>query len=556
MLEQLKYYDINTPGVYLSIGVVDGVVGQGEKSIGDKEEKDAGKEGHEPPSRVIGEKILAHYDVLEKPRVSIDIVEGFDGRRRYIVREPQLNNIAKKLLDEIRRKITSNVKLLDSISGIIDFDHGLEYSIKLVGRMGKRYRKRLGEEGLYRVAYYIARDFVGYGVLDPMVRDKNVEDITCNGLREPVFIFHRDFEWLESNIVFTSEDELERIVMKLALRAGQEPSVAKPIVEGVIRPEGYRVHIILDVISRRGHSFTIRKFRAEPFTIVELINRKTLDPLVAAYLWLGIEYKQGIVIYGPTGAGKTTLMNALALLLPPEYKIVTAEDTPEIMLPFHDNWVAMVTRLSSDPYIQSVTLQAQVESALRQRPDVIILGEIRSREAYSFFQAVATGHGGLTTVHAESTEVLINRLAAPPMNVPKSIIAAVRIFVFITRLQTPEGFVRKVVRVDESWGYDPEMDSIRLNHIIKWDRDRDQWYMSSRESSTLKAIADMLALSYEDVFRDLVRRATILYWAAEKNFDIVMFHTIMRRYRRDPEAVYELAKNSVGEYPIRIGGSG
>ena len=522
---------------------------------------------------VAGVRELARYSVLSRPLVVVRIIEGVGGRRRYLISEPKVSGFARRVLRKVYDAITRDVRLLEEISSIVDIDTGIDYALSLIEKIGgvrivrksgeeprgwksvfDRLLKRQaisGDEAL-AIAYYIARDFVGYGPIDPMIRDKYVEDISCNGLREPIYVFHRDFEWLESNIVFTSIDELERVVLKLALRAGQEPSLAKPVVEGVIRPEGYRVHLVMDVVSRRGHSFTIRKFRGEPFTIVELINRRTLDPMVAAYLWLAIDYKQGVVIYGPTGSGKTTLMNALALLLPPELKIVTAEDTPEISLPFHDNWMAMVTRLSSEPGVQNVTLQAQVESALRQRPDVIILGEIRAREAYSFFQAVTTGHGGLTTIHAEDTETLINRLSSPPMNVPRSSIASVKAFVFISRLYLEKTFVRKVIKIDECKGFDPITDRIELSTIIRWNRRRDEWYMTSRESSMFKSICATAALDYEELFEDFERRATVLYWAAKRNFDIVMFHTIVRRYRRDPMGVYKQAVSEVGKYPIKI----
>lgn len=559
--------------------------------------------------RFVGVRELARYRVWDKPVVMVRVIEGIDGRRRYVVEEPRLGERGRRVLEEVTRRIVRDVGLLERISSVIDFELGLgiandivneilrsglatklacswnrfwtriyrglcerEVGVKipsgkldlelvlrefqtrlclLVERVFEKLRG-LSEEEIEAIAYYVARDFVGYGRIDPLIRDKFVEDISCNGVKEPVYVFHRDYEWLETNIVFNDVEELERVVSKLALRCGQETSIAKPVIEGVIKPEGYRVNLVLDVVSRRGHAFTIRKFRAEPFTIIELVRKKTLNPLVAAYLWIAIDYKQGVVVYGPTGSGKTTLLNALALLLPPEYKIVTAEDTPEIMLPFHDNWMAMVTRLSSDPNVQSVTLQAQVEAALRQRPDVIILGEIRSREAYSFFQAVSTGHGGLTTVHAEDTETLINRLAAPPMNVPKSVIAAVKAFVFITRLSTPQGFVRKVIKIDEGVGYDPERDRVLLKPIIRWDRYRDDWYLVSRESALLKTVSDLTGLRYEDVFEDLVRRATVINWAVAKNFDLVMFHTIVRRYTRSPDEVFKQAVKEAGVYKIEV----
>ncbi|NPA97689.1 MAG: type II/IV secretion system ATPase subunit [Crenarchaeota archaeon] len=444
-------------------------------------------------------------------------------------------------------RIMGDVKLLSHFSKLTGVDEGIEEAIELLKPMAKKKLKKgvISEDELYAVAYYISRDLVGYGKIDPLLRDPHIEDITCDGVAIPIYVFHNEYEWLETNIVFTSVEELERVIRKLAHRAGVEPTFAQPIVEGVIRPEGYRLHVVLDVVSRRGHSFTIRRFREVPFTMVELIQRRMLDPALAAFLWLVAENRQGIVIYGPTGAGKTTLLNAIAMLLPPEVKIVTAEDTPEISLPFHDNWVAMTTRLSTDPYVQSVSLQAQVESALRQRPDVLILGEIRSREAYSFFQAVSTGHGGLTTVHAESVEALIRRLSSPPMSVPKSLIATARLFVGVLRLALPSGVTRRVVYVHEVEGYDPRRDSIKIKLEARWFRNEDLWKMDLKTSTSIEAIASLNALNYNDVVEDLIKRSTILWWAAMKGLDIVALHTLVRRYRRNPDEVYKKVLSEV-----------
>ncbi|MET1102301.1 MAG: type II/IV secretion system ATPase subunit [Pyrodictiaceae archaeon] len=487
--------------------------------------------------------VLASYSVFERPNVTVLIVEDKAGRRFYRVEEPLRSPYVEKAYRRLMALVTSDLRLLRSLSELEVVEEGVDFILPYAKRilrriMPRRERSRLEEEALV-TAYYVARDVVGYGPLEPLLRDPGIEDITCNGVGIPVFVFHTEYEWLTTNIVFSSEDELEKIIMKLSLKAGQEPSIATPMVEGVLRPEGYRVHIALDVVSRRGHSFTIRKFRAEPFTIVELIRRRTLDPLVAAFLWMAVQYKQGIVIYGPTGSGKTTLLNALAMLLPPEYKIVTVEDTPEIYLPFHENWTAMITRLARTDYAQNITLQAQVEAALRQRPDIIILGEIRSREAYAFFQALSTGHGGLTTIHAENADVLIRRLSSPPMNVPKSLIAATRLFVRIVRLEYKGQVLRKVIRVDETLGYDPDKDELHIGPRILWRRDDDVWYMRGKSSSLLDAIAESTLMSREELLEDLERRATVLKWAAMKNLDIAAMHDLVRRYMREPEQVYD-----------------
>ncbi len=502
-------------------------------------------------------QVLSRYLVRDEPPVVVSVVEDVDGRRFYNVEEPGLSDIGARVLERLRSRILRDMGLLRRFSSIEDFGEGIREAYALARRVLAPLRarlKRVGrsvEDEASRVAYYLARDLVGYGRLDPLIRDPHIEDISCNGLLTPVFVYHSEFEWLTSNIVFNDPAELERVVLKLGLRSGQEPSLARPVVEGILRPEGYRVHIVLDVVSRRGHSFTIRKFRAEPFTVIELVNKGTLDPGIVAMLWAAIQYKQGVVIYGPTGSGKTTLLNALAMLLPPEYKIVSIEDTPEIYLPFHDNWTAMHTRLSDMPGVQNVTLQAQVESALRMRPDVIIVGEIRSREAFAFFQALATGHGGLTTVHAESADVLIRRLASPPMNVPKSLIAATKLFVHILRLERGGRVARKVIRLDETREYDPARDEIYLDRLVQWRSREDDWVLTSPESSFVASIAELLVTSSKEVWRDLERRATVIKWLAEKDADMLELHEVVRRYMREPDKVYEEALSETSPYTYK-----
>ncbi len=503
-------------------------------------------------------RLLSEYQLWDTPRVVARILEDQFGRRFYQVLEPRLGKVGERIRARVLAQILRDRELLRRFSEIDDLAEGIREALRLARVWARIWRRAARREGLesdqvaLAAAYYVARDLVGYGRIDPLIRDPHIEDISCNGLYSPLFVYHNIYEWLTSDIVFNDPGELEQVVMKLAIRAGVEPSLARPVVEGVLRPEGYRVHIILDVVSRRGHNFTIRKFRAEPFTIVELLRTGTLEPGIAAMLWAAIQYKQGVVIYGPTGSGKTTLLNALAMLLPPEYKIVTIEDTPEIYLPFHDNWAALHTRLSDMPGVQNVTLQAQVESALRMRPDVIIVGEIRSREAFAFFQALATGHGGLTTVHAESADILIRRLASPPMNVPKSLIASAKLYVNILRIERGGEVVRRVTRVDGTEEYDPETDEVRLRRLFQWRREGDFWtYTGGRENAFIHSIADLLAVDVGHVWRDLEMRATVLRWAAEKNLDMISLHEVVRKYMRSPEAVYEEALGE-GTEPYRF----
>lgn len=485
---------------------------------------------------VVGSEILSSYSIGYNRLVSISIIEMSDGKLLYVVKEPELDNIDKRIKERVFDYILNDVGIIKRLSTFTSFDDGYSYAKDIVQVVCKKFFKNCSIK-LDNIVYYILRDFIGYGEIDPLIRDPSIEDITCDGFDKPIYIFHNRFEWLETNKIL-SRDELEKIVKRIAYRAGKEVNIAQPIVEGILRPEGYRVHIVLDTVSLGGHSFTIRKFKEIPYTVIELINSYMLSPEVAAFLWLASENRQGIIFYGPTGAGKTTLMNAIAMLLPPELKIVTTEDTPEIRLPFHDNWISMVTRLSVDAYVQSVTLQMQVESAMRQRPDILIVGEIRSREAYSFFQAVSTGHGGLTTIHAENVESLIRRLSSPPMNVPRSLIASARLFVQLQRFVFNRNVARKVIQIHEVEDYDPSTDNLVVKTVIIWNRYKDSWKMNLKNNKTIESIAKTQAVDYEDIIKDLFRRTIILRYASKLNLDIITFHTLVRRYRRSPEDVY------------------
>ncbi|MGC9112275.1 type II/IV secretion system ATPase subunit [Acidilobus sp.] len=502
-----------------------------------------------------GVKLLEKYAVIGMPKVEVGIYEDTEGRRYYEVTEPPLNTeVRRKAYSELLSIISRNLTLLEALnaSGSVEkaFNILRPYAYEVVKSIVRGPLKAGGslDEAVTAVAYHVARDLVGYGPIEPLMRDPYIEDISCNGVGIPLFVYHTKYEWLTTNIVMQSAQELNSLVAKLGVRSGKEPSIATPIVEGVLKREGYRVNIVLDVVSRHGSQFTIRKFRAEPFTIVELLRLKTLDPLVAALLWIAVSSKQGVVFYGPTGSGKTTLLNAVTMLVPTEYKIVTVEDTPEVFLPFHENWGGMVSRPSTDPRVENVTLQSQVEAALRQRPDVIIVGEIRSREAYAFFQALATGHGGLTTVHAESADVLIKRLTSPPMNVPASLVSTAKLFVNILRVERGGQVSRRVTRVHESRGYDPSTDSIRLGEIVVWDPEEDVWRLTKERIDLLSTVAELRLITYDEAYEDVIRRATVLEWLAEKNADVTLLHTIIRLYERDPENIYKTALKEVKRF--------
>jgi len=332
--------------------------------------------------------LLASYPLYEPWAYAFIVEDPRTGKVVYNVEEVTMNETELKTYREIIDYITWELEPPEELTD------AREYLIRYARKAIRLFQIRLGRTpGLSwaKISYYVERDLLGYGPLDPIFRDPNIEDISCNGVGIPIYVWHRKFESLPTNIVFTNEKELDEYVLKLAHMAGKHISVAYPILDAIL-PGGHRVAATFQKeVSTKGSTFTIRKFRADPITIIDLIDYRTISPEIAAYFWLIMDYKMTTLILGVTGAGKTSTLNAMANLLRPTYKVVTIEDTPELRLP-QENWVQLVSRPSylATGGIGEITLFHLVKVSLRYRPDVIIVGEVRGEEAYVLFQAIAS----------------------------------------------------------------------------------------------------------------------------------------------------------------------
>ena len=312
--------------------------------------------------------------------------------------------------------------------------------------------------------------------------------------------------------MFPTEEELDNYIIKLAHMAGKHISVAYPILDAIL-PGGHRVAATFQKeISTKGSTFTIRKFREDPITIVDMIDFGTVSSEMAAYFWLLMDYKMTTLILGTTGAGKTSTLNALATLLRPTYKIVTVEDTPEIRLP-QENWVQLFTRPS---YLATggpgeIDLFQLIKVALRYRPDVIIVGEVRGEEAYVLFQSIATGHSGITTIHAEHIDAAVKRLTSPPMNIPPSYIPLINVAMVIKRVTKLDesGRPRPARRITTVWEVE---DYGKYIEVCKWDPLRDRFELSLSNSLTLKRISELTGKTLSELIDEISRRKLVLEW--------------------------------------------
>jgi flagellar protein FlaI len=418
----------------------------------------------------------------------------------------------------------------------------------------KKYEKNVAEESKGKYIYYLMRDFLGYGKIDIIMKDPKIEDISCNGVNIPIYVYHKDYESLPTNIIYETEKELNAIITRLAYKTKQQISVAHPILEGTL-PEGYRAHITLDEVSKRGDTFTIRKFSVNPFTIIDLINMGTISIRIAAYLWILAENLRSIMICGATASGKTALLNSICMFINPEMKVVTIEEVRELRL--QDNWIPVVTRSSYQPGVEEITTFDLLKSALRQRPDIIIVGEVRGEEVYTLFQSIAVGHGGLCTIHADSIKSVIKRLMSRPMNVPEMMLPLMNVLIQIKRVKVDGKIVRRAVNIDELIGLQI-MRATRGDEVVEiisrfeWNAEDDTFIENPIDEADIllnqgrdifSLISEINHIPFDKLIEEQKRLEIILGWMVENqisDYDEVI--KIIRKYYHNPDEVYNMAR--------------
>jgi archaeal flagellar protein FlaI len=489
-----------------------------------------------PVSEPANVKILETYPLIA-PYAYVNIVKDLDrGNIKYDVEEPKLTSLDETYLKRLKEILNQVITLKPS--DMQSKETAGKYLIEKSKEIFNDYDFKIDAATQGKLLYYIVRDNLGFGKIDSLMHDQLIEDLSCDGVNIPIFVWHRKSESIPTNIRFETEEELDSFALRLAYLCGSHVSIAQPLLDASL-PDGSRINLTYGKeVTRKGSTFTIRKFKLDPFTVTDLITFGTLSAEMAAFFWYAVENRVSILVAGGIAAGKTTLLNCLSMFIKADLKVVSIEDTPEINLP-HENWIPATTRshfgIATDS--ADVTLFDLLKASLRQRPDYIIVGEIRGTEAYTLFQAVSTGHLGMSTVHAESVESAVYRLESAPMNIPRTLIAGIDIILVQKRVEIKGKPMRKTVAASEIVGLDPRSGEILTNEVYRWNATEGTFDYTGR-SYILEKIAEKTGISIEQAEEELKNRKKVITWMAKKNIrNYKDVSNIIRSYMENPSRI-------------------
>jgi len=470
------------------------------------------------------------------PAIETKLIDLIDGLEEDPISDKERAEVIKKMLANVavvKPKNMDIAQLVGSGAGQQDLKSKLttflntDFSAKdKMSKVKKKFQVPTTPDGKviltdqeYRaIEYLLVRDKIDMGVLKPFLSDSYIEDISCDGVG-PIFIEHKIFKGLKSVIEFKISSELDEFVVKMAERIKRPITYRNPVVDATLL-DGSRINIVYGTaISRHGSNFTIRKVNEVPLSILNIVESGGIDYVSAAYLWICVEYGMSLFVSGETASGKTTLLNAITTFIPPENKIVTIEDTPELNVP-HRNWIREVAlakgKGEGGGASGEVSMFDLLKAALRQRPNQILVGEIRGVEGAVAFGAMQTGHPVMSTFHAASVEKLIQRLCGDPINIPKTYVDNLNLVVIQSAVKRPDGnLVRRMISINELVGYNPETQGFTFVQMFTWEPVSDTFVWSGKGSSFLleNKIATMLGIPDSrkaEIYQEVEKRAKIL----------------------------------------------
>jgi flagellar protein FlaI len=450
---------------------------------------------------------------------------------RYHVVEPELTNFEHELLETLFEDIRETL-VYEAAFDPEDSEAELR---KYIEQLLTQYAVDVDENTFYRLFYYLYRTFEGFEKIDPLMADPHIEDVSCDGYEVPIFIYHDEYTDIKTNREFDRE-ELDSFVIRLAQQSGRHISIGDPVTETTLT-DGSRAELALGKeVTPRGSAFTIRKYADEPFTPATLVDYDTFDLNQMAYLWLAIESNKSLIFAGGTASGKTTSMNAVSMFVPPRSKVITIEDTRELTL-HHENWLSSITRESLGEG-EDITMYDLLRSSLRHRPEYIVVGEVRGKEAMTLFQAMNTGHTTFSTMHADSVQTTINRLENEPISVPRAMIQSLDILSVQTLTYVGDERVRRTRVIAEIEGIDQRTGDLDYSTAFEWNAESDDY--SQFDSIVLDEIQEDRGWSRAELLREFRDRKRVLQYLVERDVeDYRQFTALVNEYYANKDRVMD-----------------
>ncbi len=461
----------------------------------------------------------------------------------YRVMEPKLNEEEEKVYEEVTDAL---IELVDvKLSTVKTEEEAMDYLEDKIKKILEELDIHLSKSEFTKVMYYIYRNFIGLNRIEPLMHDPYIEDIGCDGTGTPLYIIHKKFGSLKTNIVFEEESELKEFIVKLAERCGRYVSYAEPLLDGSL-PDGSRVQATYsEDVSTKGPNFSVRKFTEEPFSPTEMIDLGTANPELLAYLWLCIENGVSVLICGGVASGKTSFLNAVSLFIPEQDKIVSIEDTRELNLP-HENWIPSQVRTGfgmstrDEKSYGEVDMYDLLRASFRQNPDYVIVGEVRGEEAYVMFQGMSSGHPAISTMHAGGVDTVIKRLQSPPIELPPSLVETLDLVVNMIHAKGVSESARRVKNLVEVTNVEKETGEANTNEIFSWLPGEDRFVFRENSDYVLTKIARDKGLDVDDVKNEVETRKALLEWLKDNSvMDWKDVSRIISEYLRNPKKTLE-----------------
>lgn len=386
----------------------------------------------------------------------------------------------------------------------------------------------------------------GLGAIELLMADNKLEEIAVNSSATPICVYHKRVGWMKTTLQMETEEEIYNYASQIGRKAGRDITLLNPIMDAPLLT-GDRASATLFPISSGGNTITIRRFARDPWTTLLLMDpaNRSLDAEMAAFLWQAIQYEQNILFAGGTATGKTSALNAAAMLIPPANRIITVEEVREISLPSYLrwNWVPFVTRGPNPEGKGEVTMLDLMVTSLRMRPDRVIVGEVRrAREAEVLFEAMHTGHSVYSTLHADNAQQAVRRLLNPPINVPPTELETLQLFV--VQYRDRRTGIRRTSEITEL--VPGVAGEINLNPIYRWRARTDTFEKVGESVRVVNELNAHTGMTLDEINEDRKNKERILEWMLKQGLrNAEQVGAVMNLYYKDPAVIEEAAAKNL-----------